>query len=104
MPWYRIGGYMAHIRMDKRQQKKAPPACQFLRWEKRDNPDGVTCERVRVRCMCMAPYLCDWPGCDVPICSDHVLELGPELHVCPTHNHKRGLLSRLLTTTKDCHG
>lgn len=47
--------------------------------------------------MQMAPYLCDWLGCDVPICEDHALHLGPDLDVCPTHNAYRGLFSRLLT-------
>lgn len=86
MPWYRIGHGMVHIRMDKRQRKKAPPACPFF----------VSVKGERVRCMAMAPYLCDWPGCDVPICEDHRLALGPELDVCPTHNARRGLFSRLL--------
>jgi hypothetical protein len=98
MPYYRIGGTMVHIRMDKRQLKKAPPACPFFCWERPQPTDGsIVCgERIRVRCMAMAPYLCDWPGCDVPICEDHALHLGPDLDVCPTHNHQRGLLSRLL--------
>lgn len=47
--------------------------------------------------MQMAPYLCDWLGCDVPICEDHALHLGENVDVCPTHNAYRGLLSRLLT-------
>lgn len=87
MPWYRVGGLMMHMRVDKRALKKMSPPCPFFLKTKADE---------RVRCMQMAPYLCDWPGCDVPICGDHALHLGPELDVCPTHNHQRGLLSRLL--------
>jgi len=30
MPFYRFGTSMVHIRMDKRQRKKAPPACPFF--------------------------------------------------------------------------
>lgn len=96
MPWRRVGGMMMHLRMDKRAAAKLPPPCPFWRWERHDCSDGITSERVKVRCMAMAPYLCDWPGCDVPFCGDHRLNLGPELDVCPTHNHVRGLFSRLL--------
>lgn len=86
MPFYRVGRSIVHIHMDKRARKKAAPPCPFF----------VMVKGQRVRCMAMAPYLCDWPGCDVPICEDHVLHLGPNLDVCPTHNARRGLFSRLL--------
>lgn len=96
MPWYRVGGTMMHINMGRgKRAKKAAPACPFFRWDRRDG------ERIKVRCMCIAPFLCDWPGCDVPICGDHALELGENLHVCPHHNHQRGLLSRLLPAPKE---
>jgi hypothetical protein len=97
MPFYRINGMMVHLHMDKRQRKKAQPACQFFRWAYEQGADGrLTGRREKVRCLAMAPYLCDWPGCDVPICEDHALHLGPNLDVCPTHNARRGLFSRLL--------
>ncbi len=97
MPFYRFGAGMVHIHMSKRQREKAPPACGFFRWAWEQEPDSIiVARRVKVRCMAMAPYLCDWPGCDVPICEQHRLALGPELDVCPTHNARRGLLSRLL--------
>lgn len=97
MPWYRIGGGLAHINMGRgKRAKKAPPACPFFRWAWRDSADGITRERVFVRCMCITGFECDWPGCNVPFCGDHRLNLGPDLDVCPTHNAHRGLFSRLL--------
>lgn len=86
MPWYRMGHSIVHIRMDKRQRKKAPPACPFF----------VLVKGERQRCMAMAPYLCDFHGCNRPFCEDHRLSLGPDLDVCPDHNARRGLFSRLL--------
>jgi hypothetical protein len=90
MPWYRMGHAMVHIRMGNRRAKP-PPACGFF----------VTVKGERVRCMAMTCALCDWPGCDVPMCKDHALKLGPDLDVCPTHNHRKGLLSRLLPSPKE---
>lgn len=86
MPWYRIGQGMVHLKLSGKAKKNPPAACPFF----------VTIKGERVRCMAMAPYLCDWLGCDVPICEDHRLSLGPDLDVCPTHNARRGLFSRLL--------
>lgn len=96
MPWYRMGRSVVHLHMDKRQRKKAPPPCPFFVYVGQQEEGGIVVERVKVRCMCMAPYLCDWPGCNAPFCEDHRLNVGPDLDVCPTHNHKRGLFSRLL--------
>jgi hypothetical protein len=92
MPYYRIGGMMAHIRMDRRQAKKAAPPCPF--WLYAPGEAGKRGERMR--CMQMAHYLCDFPGCNAPFCEQHRLNLGPEIDVCPTHNARRGLFSRLL--------
>lgn len=86
MPFYRYNGLMVHLNLGGKARKNPPKACPFF----------ITIKGERVRCMAMAPYLCDFPGCDVPICEDHVLSLGPDLDVCPTHNARRGLLSRLL--------
>lgn len=86
MPWYRMGHGLVHIRLSGKARRNPPKACPFF----------VTVKGARVRCMAMAPYLCDWPGCDVPICEDHRLALGPDIDVCPTHNARRGLFSRLL--------
>lgn len=106
MPWYRMGGNMVHLNLGRR--KNAPPPCPFFRWETRKEPreamDGtvrVVSQRVRVRCMCITTVLCDWPGCDAPMCEQHALKLGPDLDVCPTHNHRKGLLSRLLPAPKE---
>lgn len=86
MPFYRMGRSMVHIRMDARQRKKAPPPCPFF----------VSIKGERVRCMAMATLLCDWLGCNAPMCPDHALNVGPDLDLCPTHNSQRGLFSRLL--------
>lgn len=88
MPYYRMGGLMVHLNLSGKARKNPPKACPFHLRTKAGQ---------LVRCCQMAPYLCDWPGCDVPICEDHALHLGPDLDVCPHHNHQRGLLSRLLT-------
>lgn len=93
MPWYRMGGSIVHINMGRgKRAKKAAPACPFFRWAR----DRETGQRRMVRCLCITSYLCDWPGCNAPFCEDHRLNLGSDLDVCPTHNHRRGLFSRLL--------
>jgi hypothetical protein len=87
-----MAGGMVHINMGRgKRAKKAPPACRFHRWAK--DEDGT---RRRVYCLCITTRLCDWPGCDAPMCDEHALALADNLDVCPTHNHRRGLLSRLL--------
>jgi hypothetical protein len=91
MPYYRVGGVVMHVRMGKRQAKEAAPACPFFVWGK--DADG---NRRRERCLQFTGYQCDWPGCNVHFCEAHRLNLAPELDVCPTHNHQRGLFSRLL--------
>lgn len=86
MPSYRIGGSMVHLNLGGKARKNPTPACPFF----------VTVNGRRQRCLAMAPYLCDWPGCNVPFCEPHRLNVGAGLDVCPTHNHRRGLFSRLL--------
>ncbi|HEY8359193.1 MAG TPA: hypothetical protein VIL30_17225 [Ramlibacter sp.] len=86
MPFYRMGHSMVHLHLSPARRKKAPPPCGFF----------VSIKSQRVRCMAITTYLCDWPGCNVPFCEDHCLNLGPDLDVCPTHNARRGLFSRLL--------
>jgi hypothetical protein len=88
-----MGPSLVHINFGRgKRAKKAPTPCPFFRYAK--NEDGT---RRRVYCLCITEYLCDWPGCNAPFCPDHRLNLGPDLDVCPTHNHQRGLFSRLLT-------
>lgn len=96
MPWYRIGGAVVHIRLDKRQAKKWPPACPFFRYVYTQQPDGTVADRTLVRCLAPADYLCDWLGCNVPVCEQHRAQLVPGFDFCPTHNSVRGLFSRLL--------
>lgn len=56
-----------------------------------DGTSGFICSRGRQRrarcrfCDRTAPYLCDWPGCDVPICKRHATRAGQDLDVCPPH-------------------
>jgi hypothetical protein len=59
MPYYRVGGLMVHINLGGKARKNPPKACPFYLRTKAGE---------LVRCLQMAPYLCDWPGCDVPIC------------------------------------
>lgn len=92
MPWYRIGGTVMHIRMDKRGRKKAAPACPFFLMTKAGE---------RVRCMAPTGYLCDWLGCNSPICERHAEQLVPGFDFCPTHNSRRGLFSRLLPAPQE---
>lgn len=91
MPFYRMDGMMVHIHMDRRARKKAPPPCPFWVWERRGD------EQIRVRCLAITTHLCDWLGCNVPMCSRHAQQLVPGFDFCPTHNSVRGLFSRLLT-------
>lgn len=40
------------------------------------------------RCLCgtEATVYCDWPGCDAPMCDDHVVHIGDDdLHWCRAH-------------------
>lgn len=107
MPWYRIGGTVMHLRMDKRQRKKMAPPCPFYVWDKRiARPDapagnlfiegGVPYEHVLARCLTPTTHLCDWLGCNAPMCERHAQQLVPGFDFCPTHNSQRGLFSRLL--------
>lgn len=93
MPFYRVGGIVAHIHMSARQRKKAAPPCPFWVWSY-SGVDGRRGERVR--CMAPAGYLCDWLGCNSPICHAHAQQLVAGFDFCPHHNAQRGLLSRLL--------
>lgn len=95
MPYYRVGGMMMHVRMDKRARKKAAPPCPFWAYARR-SADGMVDTTVRVRCLAPATYLCDWLGCNSPICDKHAQQLVPGFDFCPTHNSVRGLFSRLL--------
>jgi hypothetical protein len=101
MPWYRIGGTLMHLRMDARQRKKAAPACPFFAYVYTQTADGVLADRKLVRCLAPANYLCDWLGCNRPICERHAQQLVPGFDFCPTHNSVRGLFSRLLPAPKE---
>lgn len=44
---------------------------------------------VCIRCQTFADFLCDYPTdgktCDAPLCRDHAVKIGEELHLCPVH-------------------
>lgn len=88
MPFYRIGGVVMHLHVSRRA-KMAPP-CGFWVYVQRDG------QNVRERCLAPTTHLCDWLGCNVPMCGRHAQELVPGFDFCPTHNSVRGLFSRLL--------
>lgn len=93
---YRIKGMVMHIRMSKRAAKAMSPACPFFIYAYKQDENGRLVERALVRCLAPAHYLCDWIGCNAPICEKHAQQLVPGYDFCPHHNAARGLLSRLL--------
>lgn len=79
MPFYRIGGHMAHLKLGGKLAKNPPAPC---------------CARVEIdgrpqRCMAISSLLCDWPvdgsTCDAPLCEEHAYEISPDRHLCPRH-------------------
>jgi hypothetical protein len=99
MPWYRVAGSVMHIRVDRRQAKKwakdSPPCPFFVMLNVRDE-HGRIVEKRLARCMAFTTRLCDWLGCNRPMCEQHAAQLVPGFDFCPTHNSRRGLFSRLL--------
>ena len=69
-------------------------ACEHLKF-----PDGSTAiicglRRSKKFCACgrACEFECDWKvkdrksgTCDLPICSKHALQVGPDKHLCPLH-------------------
>lgn len=84
MPFYRIGGSMAHLKLSGKGSKNPPaPCCAPMEL------DGK-----RVRCCAISTRLCDWPHeaggtCDAPLCNLHATEVGPDRHLCPRHLAQR---------------
>lgn len=83
MPWYRmrVGGSLVPVHADfghGKRARNAPKHCRALR------PDGTVCA-------CMAQFECDWPGCDIPLCADCAVQIGPDQHLCSKHYQQPGL-------------
>lgn len=81
MPWYRMpGGGKMHANYGGRRAtaRNAPKHCRAQR-------------QAGDVCACMAEYACDWPGCDIPLCPDHAMPVGEEVHFCPSHRAQPGL-------------
>jgi hypothetical protein len=96
MPFYRMGKGWVHLHMSKRARAKAPPPCPFNVMLLRHDERGNVVERKLARCGAITTHLCDWLGCNAPMCAQHAQELVPGFDFCPHHNARRGLLSRLL--------
>lgn len=80
MPFYRIGGTMMHLKLSGKRSKWPAPCCARL--------EGGD------RCMGISTLLCDWPTegggtCSAPLCPDHGVEVGKDLHLCPLHASRR---------------
>jgi hypothetical protein len=84
MPYYRIGGLMAHIKLSGKAAKNPPaPCCAPIQL------DGKT-----VACAAISGFLCDWetgPGttCSKAVCAAHALQIGPDRHLCSEHAARR---------------
>jgi len=91
MPYYRMGGSLVHLNLGASGRKRMAPPCPFF----------VAMNGRRERCLAFTSFECDWPGCNAPFCDRHRLNIGSNLDVCPTHNHLRGLFSRLLPAPKE---
>ena len=71
MPLYRTpDGTWVHLKLTGKAAKDPPKRCCYCGW--------------------ISGYLCDWKigegkTCDLPICEVHALEVGPDEHLCPTH-------------------
>jgi hypothetical protein len=79
MPFYRFNGGMVHIKLSGKQ--KPPKAC-VARLE-----DGQ-------QCCGISTLLCDWKleaggTCDAPLCEEHGVQVGDDLHLCPIHDKRR---------------
>lgn len=78
MPFYivRIDGKEVRMHIKGR---KLPPACRAL------------VDRQGLQCYCQAigGILCDFPvgdsTCDMPLCTEHGIEVGKDRHYCPKH-------------------
>lgn len=82
MPFYRVGGHMAHIKLSGKGAKNPPaPCCARI-------PSNAGAKQ-EVRCMAISSLLCDWPvdggTCDAPLCEEHGAEVRKDRHYCPTH-------------------
>lgn len=80
MPWYRIGGIVAHVKLGGRAAKNPPAPCCA----------PITLDGRVVPCAAISGYACDWevgPGqtCDRPLCDEHATQIGRNLHLCPEH-------------------
>jgi len=82
MVWYRVNGSMVHMRLGRRDKKRAPPPC---------------CAKIEIDgkpelCMQLANFACDWQTgegttCSKPLCKEHAkpIEGNPDLHLCAEH-------------------
>lgn len=84
MPFYRIGGSMAHLKLSGKGSKNPPAPCCA----------PMLLDGKRVRCCAVSTLLCDWPlegggTCDAPLCPEHGTEVAPDKHLCPRHLAQR---------------
>ena len=68
----------------------------FKQYDSKRNHIGFLCGKLGKHCHeCadIADYLCDYPvgngkTCDRLLCEHHAIEIGPNLHYCPTHHEE----------------
>lgn len=79
MPSYRTPHGYVHLNLGRgRNARNAPKHCRAKL------ANGAPC--------CgMSTFECDWPGCDIPLCSECACEVGENYHLCPAHRAQPGL-------------
>lgn len=79
MPFYVVKINGEEVRMHLKLSGKAPSPCRAP-----VQREGRTCY-----CMGIGSLLCDFPvgeaTCDMPLCTEHGIEVGKDRHYCPKH-------------------
>lgn len=87
MPYVTLpGGIVAHVKMAKSPRRRCSAKTEC-----------------GLRCSNFGTFQCDypvWPSktCDAHVCRAHAIDVGPDVHHCPTHaTAQQGLFTSLVT-------
>jgi hypothetical protein len=88
MPWYKVNGMLVHLKLGGKAAKNPPAPCAAR------IPNGPPIVGSTMRCCGISHFLCDWPmasggTCDMPLCTEHAEQTGPDRHLCPKHAAQR---------------
>lgn len=64
---------------------------------------GIACSRGKQKCyVCGKPMevLCDYPGCDKPLCREHSIRIGEDTDVCREHSDAISMLKAMEERSK----